>query len=86
MIAPVNNIEDIAADQQLSARGFWEKIEHPELGASVVYCGAFAKMSETPLTCRRRPPLIGEHNLEIYAGEMKMRKETLTDLTSAGII
>jgi crotonobetainyl-CoA:carnitine CoA-transferase CaiB-like acyl-CoA transferase len=86
MIAPVNNIEDIAADQQLGARGFWEKIEHPELGASVVYCGAFAKMSETPLTCRRRPPLIGEHNLEIYAGEMKMPKETLTALTSAGII
>jgi crotonobetainyl-CoA:carnitine CoA-transferase CaiB-like acyl-CoA transferase len=86
MIAPVNDIEDIASDEQLIARGFWEKIEHPELGASVVYCGPFTKMSETPLTCRRRPPLIGEHNLEIYAGEMKMPKETLTALKSAGII
>jgi crotonobetainyl-CoA:carnitine CoA-transferase CaiB-like acyl-CoA transferase len=86
MIAPVHDIEDIAADPQLIAREFWEKIEHPELAASVVYCGAFAKMSETPLTCRRRPPLIGEHNLEIYSGEMHMPEETLTALESAGII
>ena len=86
MIAPVKTMEDIASDEQLIARGFWQKTEHPELEASVTYCGPFVKMSETPLTSRRRPPLIGEHNLEIYAEEMQMPKETLAILKSSGAI
>ncbi len=86
MIAPVNNMEDIASDVQLNERGFWKRMEHPELGTSVTYCGPFARMSETPLTCRRRPPLIGEHNLEIYAGEMSIPNASLTALKSAGVI
>jgi crotonobetainyl-CoA:carnitine CoA-transferase CaiB-like acyl-CoA transferase len=86
MIAPVKTMEDIASDEQLIARGFWQKIEHPELETSVTYCGPFVKMSETPLTSRRRPPLIGEHNLEIYAEEMQIPKETLAILKSSGAI
>jgi len=86
MIAPVNTLEDIAHDEQLAARGFWEQVWHPELGETVTYCGAFAKMSETPLTCRRRPPLIGEHNAEIYGGELGLSTDALATLSRAGTI
>ena len=86
MIAPVNTMADIASDEQLIARGFWKEIEHPELKASVTYCGPFAKMSGTPLTTRRRPPLIGEHNSEIYADEMNIPKDTLSALKSSRVI
>lgn len=86
MIAPVNTMEDIAKDEQLAARQFWQPIEHPELGATVTYCGPFAKMSETPLSCRRRPPLVGEHNAEIYGGELELAADTLAALAATGAI
>ena len=66
MIAPVNTMQDIATDDQLIERGFWQELAHDELNASMTYCGPFARLSETPLTTRRRPPLGGEHNAEVY--------------------
>ena len=86
MVAPVNDMADIAADEQLIARGFWLQLEHPELDETVTYCGPFTRMSETPLTCRRRPPLIGEHNIEVYSGEMRIPADSLTALKGAGAI
>ena len=84
-IAPQNTMADIARDEQLAARGFWEQVPHPELGVTVTYCGAFAKMSATPLTCRRRPPLIGEHNAEVY-GELGLSNDALATLARAGVV
>jgi crotonobetainyl-CoA:carnitine CoA-transferase CaiB-like acyl-CoA transferase len=86
MIAPVNTMQDIATDDQLIERGFWHEVAHDELDASIVYCGPFAKLSETPLTTRRRPPLAGEHNSEIYTGELDLSPASLTALRSAGVI
>lgn len=86
MIAPVNNIRDIATDGQHAARNFWIEVEHPELSANVTYCGPFARFSVTPVITRRRPPLIGEHNHEIYIDEMGLTSDKLVVLKSAGAI
>ena len=86
MMAPVNTMQDIAEDEQLAARGFWQHVEHPQLGIEVTCCGPFVKMSETPLTTRRPAPLIGEHNAEIYGGELGMAGERLAQLREAGVI
>ena len=40
---------------------------HPELGESISYPGPFIKMGESPIAIRRRAPLLGEHNDEIFA-------------------
>jgi benzylsuccinate CoA-transferase BbsF subunit len=69
-IYPVLNAKEILEFRQLIDRGFWVKIDHPELDAVVTYPGAFAKFSETPCQLSRRAPLIGEHNEEIYCGEL----------------
>lgn len=66
MIAPVSGIDDLVNDPQLVARGFWVDLKHPELGTTITYPGAFAKLSETPYKLSRRAPLIGEHNDEVY--------------------
>jgi CoA-transferase family III len=68
LLVPVSNTADMVHARQLEAREYWTSIEHPELGREVVYPGPFAKLSETPLRYRRRPPLLGEHTSEI-AGE-----------------
>lgn len=68
LIVPVATTEEVVRSEQLAGRAFWATVEHPELGESYTYPGAFAKMSATPITTRRRPPLLGEHNDEV-AGE-----------------
>ncbi|MBN1626493.1 MAG: CoA transferase [Deltaproteobacteria bacterium] len=83
---PIYTIEDIVKNPHLKARNFWEKLEHPELDAQITYPGAFAKSSEVDLNIYRRAPLIGEHNHEIYVGELGLRDDELNILRQAGII
>jgi len=66
MLAPVNTVKDVLEDVHLEARGFWEEVEHPELGTTIAYPGAPCKMTETPWQVKGRAPLIGEHNDEVY--------------------
>jgi crotonobetainyl-CoA:carnitine CoA-transferase CaiB-like acyl-CoA transferase len=86
MLCPVNTSKDIFENVQLKDREFWLDIKHPELSASITYPGAFAKLSETPLNIECPAPLIGEHNLEIYQGELGLSSSKLNDLLNAGII
>lgn len=62
---PVNSVASVVESEQLVARKFWTEMEHPEIGASIVYPGPFARHQRTPITYRRRPPLLGEHNDEV---------------------
>jgi crotonobetainyl-CoA:carnitine CoA-transferase CaiB-like acyl-CoA transferase len=86
MLCPVNTSKDIIENAQLKEREFWVDIYHPELSTNVTYPGAFAKLSETPLNIKCRAPLIGEHNLEIYQGELGLSSSELNDLVHVGVI
>ena len=68
LLAPCNTVQDICEDPQLRERGFWVDVHHSELRRSLTYLGPFIKLSQTPITARRRAPLIGEHNDEILGG------------------
>jgi crotonobetainyl-CoA:carnitine CoA-transferase CaiB-like acyl-CoA transferase len=65
LLVPVSNTADLLNAGQLASREYWTTLEHPELGQKVVYPGPFAKLSETPIRYRRRPPLQNEHAREI---------------------
>jgi crotonobetainyl-CoA:carnitine CoA-transferase CaiB-like acyl-CoA transferase len=86
LITPITTIAEVIGSPQLGAREYWRPIAHPELGRDVIYPGPFAKFSATPLQYRRRPPLAGEHNREIYAGELGMAESELNSLAARGII
>ncbi len=86
MLYPVATTADMLENPQLAARGFWQKVEHPELGATITYPGAFAFTTEAPPRISRRAPLIGEHNQEIYEQELGITKEKLAALKQAGVI
>jgi len=83
---PVSTTADMPGNPQLAARNFWAEIEHPELGTTITYPGAFVNASETPPVVSRRAPLIGEHNREIYEQEMGFSREELVTLKQAGVI
>lgn len=86
LIAPVASIDEVVNSEQLAARAYWQSVEHPELQTTIRYPGPFVKYSETPLAYRRRPPLVGEHNSEIYQGELGLTERQLSDLQTKGVI
>jgi crotonobetainyl-CoA:carnitine CoA-transferase CaiB-like acyl-CoA transferase len=86
MLCPVSTAKDIVENTQLKARDFWVELEHPELGANISYPGPFAKLSETPMVMRRRAPLPGEHNLEIYSRELGLSSAEMRLLHQSGVV
>ena len=78
--------KDIIESQQLGERDFWVDVLHPELGKAIRYPGSFAKASESPLRLGSRAPLVGEHNADIYQGELGLLPEELGDLKARGVI
>jgi len=85
-VVPAVTIKDIAEDDSLRERGFYVDLEHPELGRKITYPRIPFKSSEDLYEVSRRAPLIGEHNEEIYLGEIGLTEEELFRLKEAGII
>ena len=75
----------MASSPQLRERGYWVDLMHPELGRVIRYPGSCIRSSETGTGPRRRAPLIGEHNEEVYA-ELGLTKQDLVVLRQAGVI
>lgn len=86
ILFPVHTPRDLLQHPQLRARGFFVPLEHPELGETLLYPGAPYRLSETPWQLRRRAPRIGEHNGEIYCGELGMSQAELAVYMAAGAI
>ncbi|MFQ5873169.1 MAG: CaiB/BaiF CoA transferase family protein [Dehalococcoidia bacterium] len=71
-------------DPQLSSRDYWVALEHPFVGQQT-YAGAPFTMSETPWQVKRAP-LLGEHNEEIYEGELGCSREEMVQLRERNVI
>jgi crotonobetainyl-CoA:carnitine CoA-transferase CaiB-like acyl-CoA transferase len=84
--AAVRELDELIADEQLSARGYFVDVEHPELGRSFRYPGAPFAFSATPWRVYRRPPLVGEHTAEILGHELGMDADELAVMTAQGVI
>tara|TARA_B100001123_G_scaffold444842_1_gene594761 strand:- start:15909 stop:16328 length:420 start_codon:yes stop_codon:yes gene_type:complete len=82
----VRTHEELVTDGQLIDRGFWVDVEHPELGKTFSYPGSSAIWSSAKWKIGRRAPLIGEHNEEIYCGEMSMSKAEISILSEINAI
>jgi len=48
MLAPCAITEDIGRNPHLQATGFWEEVDHPELGETIAYPGAPVRMEKAP--------------------------------------
>lgn len=71
-IAAMNTVADVRESRQLASRGYWVDVEHADLSSTITYPGHFLLSSATTNTIRRRAPLIGEHNREVF-GELEGR-------------
>lgn len=84
--AMVRPVEALVDDPQLNARGFFSPVPHPELGQTFRYPGGPFFFTITPWRISRRPPLLGEHNDEVYKGELGLSEAQLAELADTKVI
>ena len=83
--APVLDPRDAIHDPQLLARGFYETISHREAGTHM-YPGFLWKFSKTPLSIRKPPCCLGEHNDYVFKEVASMSDDEYWDLAEQEII
>ena len=87
LLFPVATQQDLLDHPHLKARDYVQQLHHPELDTTVNYPGLFVKDRHGErMSLRRRPPLIGEHNREIYQDELGLTLEQVTTLKESGAI
>ena len=76
---------DLLECQHLRERGFFVELDHPVAGRAE-YPGMGPKLSAMDFEFRYPAPLLGQHNTEIYCGELGYTPAELVNLRAAGII
>jgi len=69
----------------LRERGFYVEVEHPVAGTAY-YPGLGPRLSNMNYVVSRPAPILGQHNLEVFCGELKYSKEDLAVLRQLGAI
>jgi len=82
----IRTMEEIVGDPHLEDRNFFTDVDHQELGRNFTYPGPAAIYNGSPWSISRRAPLIGEHNQEIYCGELGLSRQELSLLAEARVI
>ncbi|MFB4277759.1 formyl-CoA transferase [Nonomuraea sp. MTCD27] len=80
---PILSTKELVEDESLREEGIVVSVEHPERGEFVTV-GSPLHLSDSPVDVRT-PPLLGEHNQEIY-GELGVSADELNELKTNGVI
>ena len=80
----INNLAEVFADPHVQARGMVTQVPHPHTD-SLRLVASPMKMSATPPTVRRPPPLLGEHTQQVLA-EFGLSADDCAALRQAGAI
>ncbi|MDP6823363.1 MAG: CaiB/BaiF CoA-transferase family protein [Dehalococcoidia bacterium] len=80
----VYELEEVFRDRQVRHNDMVIEVEHPAYG-TVKLTGFPFKLSDTPATLRRSPPVVGEHNEEVL-GELGYTSARIRELQSAGVV
>lgn len=81
---PINTAADALEDEQTRARGMIVEIEHPLIGIAKSV-GNPIHLSETPVSYRRHPPLLGEHT-DVVLRELGKKDGEIQALRLNGIV
>ena len=78
---PIRSYADVlTTDPHVKAREMIASFEHPVEGTTLVLASPL-RLSGTPVTVRRPPPLLGEHNDEVFAEMSSSQAETRAEET-----
>jgi formyl-CoA transferase len=80
---PILSTKELVEDDSLREEGIVVTVDHPERGEFVTV-GSPLQLSDSPVDVRT-PPLLGEHNQEIYGG-LGVSAEELAELKTNGVV
>src|SRR3546814_4947957 len=84
---PINSLDQVFEDPQVLQRAMKISMPHPLAGRGEVdLIGNPIKLSETPVSYRRPPPVLGEHTDEILEEVLGLDLKEREALRGAGII
>jgi crotonobetainyl-CoA:carnitine CoA-transferase CaiB-like acyl-CoA transferase len=86
VVGVVQTPEEVVHCPHLAERGSFVTLEHPEVG-TLKYAGAgFLIDGTNPVAGGRAAPRLGEHNVEVYCGELGLSATELAMLRAAGMV
>ena len=84
IFTPIQTLTEVTHDSQAMANQYFVEVDHPEWG-KVKMVGFPWDFSETPASCRRRAPHLGEHTNEILS-ELGYDTDDIMTLKEEGVI
>ncbi len=84
---PINRLDEVFAHPQVQARGMDLKMDHPlAKDGQVRLIGSPIKMSESAVSYRNAPPLLGQHTDEVLADLLSVDDSQRAQLREKGVI
>jgi len=84
---PINNLAQVFNDPQVIAREMVHEMRHSTNGGTTARLLASPiKMSETPVTYRHAPPLLGEHTVEVMSDILGLDDSEIEELCDLGVL
>jgi crotonobetainyl-CoA:carnitine CoA-transferase CaiB-like acyl-CoA transferase len=83
--APVSTMGDLLSNEHLKSRGFFVEITQPVAGTHK-YPGAPLKYHRTPWQLRTSAPTLGQHNAEVFGGQLNLSQTRIDELKRRGVI
>ncbi len=80
----INNLAEVFADEQVQHRDMVVWSDHPQ-GGKIRLVGSPMKLSATPVSVRRAPPLLGQHTREILE-QAGLSAEQIERLHQTGVV
>jgi crotonobetainyl-CoA:carnitine CoA-transferase CaiB-like acyl-CoA transferase len=84
-VTPINTAGEFINSEQVEERHIFVDMEHPIVG-KYAHFGPVPRLSESAGRVAQTAPLLGQHNQEIYCGELGMSNDDLVALRASGII
>ena len=81
---PINTVSEVVSNPQVLARNMIATVDHPKV-SELKFPGSPLKLSDSPASIRRVPPLLGQHNEEVL-GEAGYSENQIADLIARGVI
>lgn len=86
MVGAMNTSAEVAEHPHLNEKGSFQQVLHEDLEEIVTYSSPAIRFSDGYTKLNKRPPHIGEHNVDVYCKELGLTTGDLTALKMSGAI